>query len=296
MRAALDWARQTSLSAASPWQLPSRDSGSSGSRWEGASWLELLRGATTGAEPELRGHALRALGGVLQATEAYDRAALAYGQSLEQFIAIADEIQTANLRYRVAANMIPTGEGAAAWPLLEDSLQTFRDLGLRRGEAQVLAYLAEKPREDGDLARAIELTLESATIAGEVDWAWWQFLQLHGAAVLELQRGNLDAAERHALASLALSLSLGNRRSIMLVAAKLAVIAAERGDAERAGRLWGAIESNETAGPVRGWEDSRKEYEALVLRTDGPPFARARTEGHLLSIAEAAGLDSRERG
>jgi glycine dehydrogenase len=76
----------------------------------------------------------------------------------------------------------------------------------------------------------------------------------------------------------------------------LAVIAAERGDAERAGRLWGAIESNETSGPVRGWEDSRKEYEALVLRADGPPFARARTEGRLLSIAEAAGLDSRQLG
>jgi class 3 adenylate cyclase len=37
--------------------------------------------------------------------------------------------------------------------------------------------------------------------------------------------------------------------------------------------LWGAIESNATSGPVRGWEDSRKEYEALVLRADGPPFA-----------------------
>ena len=36
--------------------------------------------------------------------------------------------------------------------------------------------------------------------------------------------------------------------------------------------------------------------QALVLRADGPPFARARTEGHLLSIAEAAGLDSRQRG
>ena len=41
---------------------------------------------------------------------------------------------------------------------------------------------------------------------------------------------------------------------------------------------------------------NRKEYEALVLRADGPPFARARTEGRLLSIAEAADLDSRQRG
>jgi predicted ATPase/class 3 adenylate cyclase len=296
VRAALDWAqtnepeRGLALAAALEGFWLVREP------MEGTSWLEPLLASATDAEPKLRGHALRALGGVLQAIEAYDRAALAYGQSLEQFIAIADEIQTANLRYRVAANMISTGEGAAAWPLLEDSLQTFRDLGLRRGEAQVLAYLAEKPREDGDLARAIELTLQSAKIACEVDWAWWQFLQLHGAAELELQRGNLDAAENNALASLDLSLSLGNRRSIMLVAAKLAVIAAERGDAERAGRLWGAIESDETSGPVRGWEDSRKECEALVMRADGPAFARARTEGHLLSIAEAAGLDSRQRG
>ena len=101
-------------------------------RRAGTSWLEPRLASATGAELKLRGHALRALGGVLQAIGLYDRAALVYGQSLEQFIAIADEIQTANLRYRVAANMISTGEGAAAWPLLEDSLQTFRGLGLRR--------------------------------------------------------------------------------------------------------------------------------------------------------------------
>jgi hypothetical protein len=115
-------------------------------------------------------------------------------------------------------------------------------------------------------------------------------------AELELERGNLDAAERHARASLDLALTLGHRRSIMLVAAKLAVIAAARRDAEQAGRLWGAIESNETSGPVRGWEDTRKEVEALVLRADGPTFARARTKGRLLSIAEAAGLDSNRLG
>jgi hypothetical protein len=34
----------------------------------------------------------------------------------------------------------------------------------------------------------------------------------------------------------------------------------------------------------------REKLEALILDVDGPAFARARTEGHLLSIAEAAGL------
>jgi hypothetical protein len=55
------------------------------------------------------------------------------------------EVQTADLCYRVAGSMVNTGETSAAWPLLGESLRTFRQLGLRRGEAQVLAYLAEKP-------------------------------------------------------------------------------------------------------------------------------------------------------
>ena len=65
------------------------------------------------------------------------------------------------------------------------------------------------------------------------------------------------------------------------------------GDAERAGRLWGAIEGEHASMPVRQWENDREKLEALVLGVDGPAFARARTEGRLLSIAEAAGLDAR---
>ena len=189
--------------------------------------------------------------------------------------------------------MVTMGETTAAWPLLEESLRTFRQLGLPRGEAQVLGYLAEKPHGEGDLARAIELALESAAIAHEIDWGWWESGQLAAAAEFERERGDLDAAEGHALRCLELSLSLGDRRRAVLTAAKLAVIAAERGDAEQAGRLWGAIESEQTSRPVRQWENDREKLEALVLGVDGPAFARARTEGRLLSIAEAAGLDAR---
>ena len=218
---------------------------------EGASRLEPLLARTPDAEPELRGHALRALAGALGLCGEYERAASSYRQSLELFVASGNEIQTANLRYRVAGHMVTMGETAAAWPLLEESLRTFRQLGLPRGEAQVLGYLAEKPHGEGDLARAIELALESAAIAHEIGWAWWESWQLAGAAEFERERGDLDAAEGHALRCLELSLSLGDRRRAVLTAAKLAVIAAERGDAEQAGRLWGAIESEHASRPVR---------------------------------------------
>jgi hypothetical protein len=154
----------------------------------------------------------------------------------------------------------------------------------------VLAYLSERPHGEGDLARAIELRLESAAIAHEIGWEWWESVQLAWAAELELQRGGIDTAGGHALRSLELSLRLGDRRSAVLTAGKLAVVAAEREDAEQAGRLWGAIESEHAAQPVRQWESRRRELEELVLRVDGPAFRHARTEGSLMSIGEAAGL------
>jgi predicted ATPase len=89
-----------------------------------------------------------------------------------------------------------TADGAM-W--LEDTLRIFRELGLRRGEAIVLAFLAEMPREESDLQTAIELTVESATIAHELEWPWWEAGALGDAATLELERGNIDAAERHYL-------------------------------------------------------------------------------------------------
>ena len=160
---------------------------------DGASWLELLLAQAPDAAPELRAHALRALGGALQLGDAKG-AGRFYRESLELFVAIGDEIQTANLRYRVAANMTETGEQAAAWPLLEESLRTFRQLGLRRGEAQALGYLADRAYGEGDLALAIELSLESAAIARELGWDWWEAGQLRSAAKFEREHGDLEAA------------------------------------------------------------------------------------------------------
>jgi non-specific serine/threonine protein kinase len=187
--------------------------------------------------------------------------------------------------------MVNRGETAAAWPLLEESLRTFRQLGLPRGEAQVLGYLSEKAHGDRDLALASELSLESARIAHEADWTWWEAGQLCGAATFERERGNLDAAETHALRALELSLGLGDRRRVVPAASELAILAVERGDPERAGRIWGAVESEVSSGPAGGqWERHHEELERLVLRANSPAFSHAQEEGSLMSISEAAGL------
>jgi hypothetical protein len=51
------------------------------------------------------------------------------------------------------------------------------------------------------------------------------------------------------------------------------------------------VEAEASVGRVGQWETERAELEALVLKVDGPEFARARAEGGLLTITQAAGLD-----
>jgi predicted ATPase/class 3 adenylate cyclase len=263
---------------------------------EGAGWLERLLARTPDAGRDLRANALRALGGALAIFGDHERAAPVFLLSLELFVSGGDEIEAAHLRLRVAANMVSRGEHAAAWPLLEEALRESRELHNPVGECQALAFLAEKAHVDGDLAHATELALESAAIAHAVGWEWWEAGQLGNAASLERECGQLDAAEGHALRALELALGLADRMHVVFAAAELAIIAASRGDAQRSAQLWGAVEGEVSVGPVGQWEHYSEELEALVLRADGPAFAQARAEGSLLSIAEAAGLESAPAG
>lgn len=259
---------------------------------EGASWLERLLALAHDAEPMLRAGALRALAGSLDICGEPARAAPCYRQSLELYTACGSQPDVAHLRFRIAANMVLRGEAEAAWPLLEAALRASRELGLRLGESQALGFLVQRAYGSGDLALALELALESAAIARDMGWDWWETGQLLGAAGFERELGNLAAAETHARRALELAVALGGRQDILFAAAELAVIAAERGDAEQAGRLWGAVENEASAGRVGQWERHHAEVEALVLRVDGPAFARARREGTLLTLVEAAGYDT----
>jgi predicted ATPase/class 3 adenylate cyclase len=256
---------------------------------EGAAWLERLLAAAPDADPELRGRAWRALGGALDILGEHERAATCYPTSLELFTATGDEVEVAHIRFRIAASMAIRGETDAAWPLLEESLRESRQLGSRIGESQALGFLAGRAEGLGDYSGAVDLALESAAIAHEVGWSWWEANQLLNAARFEWERGDLAAAEHHARRSLELGLGLGDRQTVVFCGAELAVIAAKAPDPARAGRLWGAVETEVSAGRVGQWEGYAEELETLVMLADGPVFAEARAEGKLLTVPQAVG-------
>ena len=157
---------------------------------------------------------------------------------------------------------------------------------------RALGFLVYKAQAEDDLGLAAELALESASIAREVGWTWWEAGQLESAATIERDLGRLADAEAHALRSLQLAAGLGDRQQIVFTGTQLAILAGERGDTRQAGRLWGAVGVELAAGQVGQWEQQREQLTMLVLRAESPGFREGLAEGALLRVVEAAESES----
>jgi hypothetical protein len=100
----------------------------------------------------------------------------------------------------------------------------------------------------------------------------------------------VDDAEADALKSLALSDELRDRTGRIFGVGTLACVAAERGQLELAGRLWGAIEDEDAGAPLGGWRRHREACEARIREVAGPDFERGRAEGRTLTLDDATSL------
>jgi tetratricopeptide (TPR) repeat protein len=175
----------------------------------------------------------------------------------------------------------------AAEPLLEESLALFRRTGSRRGEAEAIGSLGHLAKDDGDVARALELYEQSAELVAPPGFTWWQLNMLGAIAECELDLGRVVEAEAPARESLAPAGEINDRQGIVYALALLASVAAEKHDLARAGRLWGALEAEEERGPIGQWESERETYAARVLARRGPELERSRQEGRRLSLKAA---------
>jgi hypothetical protein len=106
-------------------------------------------------------------------------------------------------------------------------------------------------------------------------------------AALSLRQGDVDAAEQYAAEALALHDSLGDRSGRVFGVGLHAAIAAARGDAVRAGRLWGAIADQQAHAPLGGWERHRDDCRVRVERLEGGSFSAGVAAGCDLELADA---------
>jgi predicted ATPase/class 3 adenylate cyclase len=259
---------------------------------EGMRWFAaLLDHPGAGAlPPEVRAPALRAYGSALYISGQAEPATRLWERSLALFEQLGDVLGRAVLLTRLGVSALQRGELERARELTEASDELYVRSGDAWGRIMTIGVLGAIAREEGDTQRAFDLMTEAAALAHEFRLSWWEAGLLAELACLSLNAGRVDQAEEDARKSLAVADELSDRPGRVFGVGLLACVAAERGESEHAGLLWGSIEEADAVAPLGGWRGHRGECEALMSRAAGPEFERARAAGRELTLDAAVAL------
>ena len=263
---------------------------------EGVRWFQAFFESpdAEAVKPETRAHALRAcassthIGGDPAGAEELCKASLALFEQL------GDEHGRAVLLHRLSITTMIRGDLVEARELVEASERLHErseDWGHRTwGLAQTRGTLGAIERDLGDDGRALELLRESSVLARDAGVTWWRGGVLAELGALSLRAGQLAEAESNARESLTIAAEQRDWSGRIFGVGLLACVAAEHGDLDRAGRLWGAIEDETAFAPLGGWQRHRAECEARILAHSNPELERALAEGRNLELDEAVEL------
>jgi hypothetical protein len=258
---------------------------------EGVRWFHRALVDNLGAErafPAARAQALRAWGSSTHIAGDPARAERLWEQSLALFEELDDEHGCAVLLHRLGISAMIRGDLVRARELVESShdIHARTDDWWRKtwGHAQTTGTLGAIARDTGDEALALELLRESADLARAVGVVWWQGGVLAELAALSLREERVEDTEALARESLAIAAQLGDRSGRVFGVGLLACVAAQRGELERAGRLWGAIESERAFAPLGGWQRHRDTCHARIQQAADAEFALGLAAGRELEL------------
>jgi predicted ATPase len=258
--------------------------------FEGDQWFGALLAGAGSLDQGLRADALRDHGGVVYILGQFDRGMALYEESLAIYKSLGDELGVAHMLHRLAVDAVRVGDLERGRMLTEEARSMAAALGSRREEALALATLGSIAFEEGNTDQAIELLEQSVEVAAEVGFAWWQGGRLLDLAEVAVEAGRSEDAERWILDGLAVVLPLRDRQLLVYGLAMLAALEAERGHAQRAGQLWGAVEAEEQRGAIGYWENEREQYERMVFAHADADLETGREAGRLLSLEDAVSL------
>ena len=265
--------------------------------FEGARLLQALVDQADGVEDGVMAVALRALGSAKMMAGDLGGARQAFEASLAIFERRGDRHGIAIMLVRLGYEALARGDRAAAKPLLEKGREMSRQHGGTRLPPQVLRALGWLAYEEGDHEAGVAMLREAVDMAARIGSAWWQAGTLTDLARVYVDLGRTEEAEAAAGEIVDLARRMNDRAHAVEALAVLASASAERGEAHRAGWLWGAIEAEEARGPIgavsppvtqwHGWETDRDRYLAHVEAVKGPEFERGRGEGLSVTLSEA---------
>jgi predicted ATPase/class 3 adenylate cyclase len=230
---------------------------------------------------------LRAYGGACDQAGEHALAERAWVESLELYNTVGDDRDIASVEHRLAVSAWRRGDWEEMAQLTESSLDRARGR-FPFIEATGLWLRGQVALAAGDAEGATELTRQSAVMARESGWTWWESGQLHELLMLALREGDLAEAERQGLAALRLERGQENRLWALYTLAGLAQVALARDDREHAGLLWGAVARE--AERLPSWPNERSRRAGALLEEVRPEFARAQENGRQLDLWDAVAI------
>jgi hypothetical protein len=141
----------------------------------------------------------------------------------------------------------------------------------------------------GDRAAGVAMLEESAELAEKICWRWWRAGTLGELADVAIAEGRRADARTVAGEALDLELQVGDRPGLSWSLSQFALMFAQVGHIEEAGRLWGAIEAGAAFIPGGPWPRDTQRRAEEVLSFSDAAFEQGREEGQGLTLEAAAG-------
>jgi len=229
--------------------------------------------------PATLARALRFRGATFDMTGRNDLSEPDYERAIELFRSVGDDDEAAQLTLRIAFSAVQQGELERASTLATAAYDADPPLAL--------GVLAQVSFVRGDALEGARLAHQAADAAAAAGSTWWQGVMLLGAAEEQFRLGEPKGAEQDLLRALSLLESVRDLVNLPIALATGAALAAQAGDAPRAGTLWGALEAEAARSPRATTTHCLAGYEPHLEPVRGDEFEEAQSRARSLSLEEA---------
>jgi len=286
-RAAIDWAMEGDPQLAFRLAIALEQFWVMNDPYEGVRRVQALLQRSPDVPPLLQARAVRVLGESQWVAGDYEGGSRSMEESLNLFRELGDEPGVAIGLHRLAvgASFIENDQ-ALARQLLDEC---FEHNPSPKVVADAVQKLGTIEYREGNKERALELWEEAAVRCKEVGSIWIEAHAVMDVADVAEELGRTELAWQRAREGIELGRQCDDRQVILFALTLVARLAGSGGKQEQAGRLWGAIEAEESRGPLGQWERHREEHASKVVN-DSPEFERGRAAGRSLSLEEAIEL------
>jgi len=292
-RAAIDWALDSDPVLGLRLAATLENFWISTSQFEAKRMFEELIERAADVPPDLEALVTRCRGNFETFVGESERGLQLYEEALGQYRRLGDEHGVALLEHRLGINLFALGERARGRALLEQSLVRSEKHGFRVNAGMVRGTLGSVAYREGEVERGLAIIEEAADLARDAGFKWWEANNRAALASYTFELGRAEVAERQGRAWLVLARDMGDRRHAVQSLGLLAALAARRGEHDRAGLLWGALETEEQRGSVGrrprlgAWSEDRAAFAEMVFADPSPARERALVAGRRLSLDEA---------